>query len=137
MIPLKNIMKITDLSKLLFLSSLVFGFYLHGFYTSLLSVEIFLLKDLFNVGNSLLNQLNILLLVLFQALMIWMIFIKDLGLFKKLVIIVPLALLLLSITNMFILIISEPQILVTFVPYMAIWIYILLTLHKNRKVNNA
>ncbi len=115
---------------LLVIFSFIFGIFIFGGVSPIVYFETKMLLDIFNSGNSLLHQIGVLLWVLSHLLVISLLFLKPFRLYSFFLILFPAAFLFFSFTNMFIIVIMTPVLLITSIPFIIVWIILMVKQNK-------
>ena len=119
----------------LILFSFLIGFSVHlGFTMSIVSFEFTLLKDILNPGNSFWNQLNISLLVLFHLGLLALPFIRSSKYYKTFLIFIPACFLLTVCTNTVIFLLIAPDLAVSMIPFIVMWIICLVKKDNSKRI---
>ncbi|MBB6126982.1 hypothetical protein HDF22_001088 [Mucilaginibacter lappiensis] len=115
-------MKIDIKIVLLIVFSFLFGIgVFRGIFPTLV-FEAKMLLDIFNPGNSFLNQTNILLLIISHLLLISLLFLKPFRLYRTFLIIFPAVFLLFYCTNMLLFLLVAPGLFLYLIPFLIVWI---------------
>ena len=122
----------------LILCSFLIGLSIHaGFTMSVIWLEWLLLKDISNPGNSFWNQLNISLLIMFHLALLILPFLRSSKYYKSFLIFIPAGFLLLVCTNTVIFLLIEPDMAISLIPFVAMWIICLVGTKSLRGYNNV
>jgi hypothetical protein len=122
----------------LILCSFLIGLSIYaGFTMSVIWLEWLLLKDISNPGNSFWNQLNISLLIMFHLALLVLPFLRSSKYYKSFLIFIPAGFLLLVCTNTVIFLLIEPDMAISLIPFVAMWIICLVGTKSLRGYNNV
>ncbi|QEM02658.1 hypothetical protein DIU31_003665 [Mucilaginibacter rubeus] len=122
----------------LILCSFLIGLSIYaGFTMSVIWLEWLLLKDISNPGNSFWNQLNISLLIMFHLALLVLPFLRSSKYYKSFLIFIPAGFLLLVCTNTVIFLLIEPDMAISLIPFVAMWIICLVGTKSLKGYNNV
>lgn len=118
-------MKNKILLSVFIVSSFVIGMAIPSFYAPIIVTEIKMINTLFTGDNSFIDVLKVVLLLGFHVSLFSLFFVKSAKSFDLLLYILPIGFLLSVVVNLFLVMLIGPQYLLTFLPFLVVWIIVL------------